>query len=153
MLKGIKETCIYTEDLESMRMFYHEKLGLEIINYSPGRHIFFRVGYSVLLVFNPEDSKLKDSPPAHFGNGPAHFAFEVDEVPFTFEMVFETDPVVDDVAVHVTQTERGLVLQCVNFDKPDGRGSAVPVALGEVCLLYTSPSPRDLSTPRMPSSA
>ena len=25
--------------------------------------------------------------------------------------------------------------------------------LGEVCLLYTSPSPRDLSTSRMPSSA
>ena len=26
-------------------------------------------------------------------------------------------------------------------------------ALGEDCLLYTSPSPRDLSTSRMPSSA
>ena len=26
-------------------------------------------------------------------------------------------------------------------------------ALREVCLLYTSPSPRDLSTSRMPSSA
>ena len=26
-------------------------------------------------------------------------------------------------------------------------------ALKEVCLLYTSPSPRDLSTSRMPSSA
>ena len=28
-----------------------------------------------------------------------------------------------------------------------------PVDLGDVCLLYTSPSPRDLSTSRMPSSA
>ena len=27
------------------------------------------------------------------------------------------------------------------------------VALADVCLLYTSPSPRDLSTSRMPSSA
>ena len=27
------------------------------------------------------------------------------------------------------------------------------VAIGECCLLYTSPSPRDLSTSRMPSSA
>ena len=26
-------------------------------------------------------------------------------------------------------------------------------ACGEICLLYTSPSPRDLSTSRMPSSA
>ena len=27
------------------------------------------------------------------------------------------------------------------------------VSISEVCLLYTSPSPRDLSTSRMPSSA
>ena len=30
---------------------------------------------------------------------------------------------------------------------------AVITAVGNVCLLYTSPSPRDLSTSRMPSSA
>ena len=29
----------------------------------------------------------------------------------------------------------------------------VPITLNSVCLLYTSPSPRDLSTSRMPSSA
>ena len=29
----------------------------------------------------------------------------------------------------------------------------VPALLSEACLLYTSPSPRDLSTSRMPSSA
>ena len=31
--------------------------------------------------------------------------------------------------------------------------SALEQTLGEICLLYTSPSPRDLSTSRMPSSA
>ena len=47
---------------------------------------------------------------------------------------------------------------------PDNKGSLlVPKSLlkkmaeafqnGETCLLYTSPSPRDLSTSRMPSSA
>ena len=29
----------------------------------------------------------------------------------------------------------------------------VPTVLSKLCLLYTSPSPRDLSTSRMPSSA
>ena len=29
----------------------------------------------------------------------------------------------------------------------------VMAAMGSYCLLYTSPSPRDLSTSRMPSSA
>ena len=76
-LKGIKETCIYTTDLESARRFYHDLLGLEIINYAEGRHIFFRVGYSVLLVFNPEDARKKTSPPPHHGQGALHFAFEV----------------------------------------------------------------------------
>ena len=34
-----------------------------------------------------------------------------------------------------------------------GRGGEVPAELKQNCLLYTSPSPRDLSTSRMPSSA
>ena len=33
------------------------------------------------------------------------------------------------------------------------RDQAEQKALGKICLLYTSPSPRDLSTSRMPSSA
>ena len=32
-------------------------------------------------------------------------------------------------------------------------GPEQPLVMGIVCLLYTSPSPRDLSTSRMPSSA
>jgi catechol 2,3-dioxygenase-like lactoylglutathione lyase family enzyme len=43
----------------------------------PGKHIFFRAGNSVLLCFNPADSKLKASPPAHYAEGKQHFAFEV----------------------------------------------------------------------------
>ena len=40
--------------------------------------------------------------------------------------------------------------------KPDLDGlfmAARAVGLRKICLLYTSPSPRDLSTSRMPSSA
>ena len=39
----------------------------------------------------------------------------------------------------------------VGLDDKDGDG--VPDAMDLDCLLYTSPSPRDLSTSRMPSSA
>ena len=73
----IKETCLYCHDLESARKFYHEQLGLEIINFLPGKHLFLRVGASVLLIFNPDDSKMKKSPPAHYAEGHQHFAFEV----------------------------------------------------------------------------
>jgi catechol 2,3-dioxygenase-like lactoylglutathione lyase family enzyme len=73
----IKETCLYIRDLEQAKKFYHEVLELPLISYVPGKHIFFSAGSSVLLCFNPEDSKLKTSPPAHFGGGKQHFAFEV----------------------------------------------------------------------------
>jgi len=73
----IKETCLYINDLEKAKSFYHVKLGLEIIHYSEEKHIFFRAGSSVLLCFNPDDSKNKTSPPPHFAEGNQHFAFEV----------------------------------------------------------------------------
>lgn len=73
----IKETCLYIHNLESARRFYHETLELPLISYVQGKHIFFRAGDSVLLCFNPEDLKQKERPPAHYGGGKQHFAFEV----------------------------------------------------------------------------
>lgn len=75
--KQIKETCIYVKDLKQARTFYHDLLGLRIIGYVENKHIFFRAGTSVLLCFNPEDSRNKKSPPPHFAVGKYHFAFEV----------------------------------------------------------------------------
>ncbi len=73
----IKETCLYIKDLEQAKGFYHGVLGFPVINYLPGKHLFLRTGESVLLCFNPTDSKAKTSPPAHFAEGPQHLAFEV----------------------------------------------------------------------------
>jgi catechol-2,3-dioxygenase len=73
----IKETCIYIHDLERAKEFYHQQLGLPVINYQPNKHLFLRAGNSVLLLFNPDDSRSKLSPPAHYGGGHQHFAFEV----------------------------------------------------------------------------
>ena len=50
----------------------------------------------------------------------------------------------------------GLVMRRLGLDKVPGAGSTGtddPHPSFQTCLLYTSPSPRDLSTPRMPSSA
>jgi catechol 2,3-dioxygenase-like lactoylglutathione lyase family enzyme len=75
----IKETCLYINDLELARKFYGDVLELEEISYVKEKHIFFKAGSSVLLCFNPTDSKNKTSPPAHYGGGKQHFAFEVSE--------------------------------------------------------------------------
>jgi catechol 2,3-dioxygenase-like lactoylglutathione lyase family enzyme len=73
----IKETCLYVNDLERAKKFYEGTLGLSLINYVPGKHLFLRAGTSVLLIFNPQDSKMKSSPPPHAAHGNQHFAFEV----------------------------------------------------------------------------
>lgn len=75
--KQIKETCIYCSNLDRAKDFYHGLLGLPVIGELKDKHVFFKAGSSVLLCFNPDDSKLKTSPPAHFATGPYHFAFEV----------------------------------------------------------------------------
>lgn len=73
----IKETCLYVRDLEQVKSFYEHTLGLSVISYLPGRHLFFKAGSSVLLIFNPDDSSQKQSPPPHYAHGKQHFAFEV----------------------------------------------------------------------------
>ena len=74
----VKETCIYVSDLERTKKFYTEVLKLPIISIREGRHIFFRVGTSVLLCFIPEATKNEDKLPPHYGYGQIHFAIEVD---------------------------------------------------------------------------
>jgi catechol 2,3-dioxygenase-like lactoylglutathione lyase family enzyme len=76
-IRSIKETCLYIQNLEVAKEFYERTLGLPLIHYLPGKHCFFQAGNSVLLLFNPDDSKEKTSPPAHYGGGKQHFAFEV----------------------------------------------------------------------------
>lgn len=75
----IKETCLYVDDLEEAQRFYSGVLGLPVITYVENKHLFLRVGESVLLLFNPSDSQQKVSPPPHGGGGRQHFAFEVKE--------------------------------------------------------------------------
>ena len=44
-------------------------------------------------------------------------------------------------------------LPVIGFDIDPGKPKAIKEGKNYLCLLYTSPSPRDLSTSRMPSSA
>jgi catechol 2,3-dioxygenase-like lactoylglutathione lyase family enzyme len=78
-IKQIKETCLYVSDLEASKKFYHGKLGFKVIGEVKGRHVFFRVGASVLLCFIAEASKQSKALPPHFGSGQLHLAFEVDK--------------------------------------------------------------------------
>lgn len=74
----LKESCLYSEDLDQMRSFYERTLGLQVISHVQGDHVFFRAGRAVLLVFDPEASSQKREPPPHYGKGQLHLAFEAE---------------------------------------------------------------------------
>jgi catechol 2,3-dioxygenase-like lactoylglutathione lyase family enzyme len=94
---SIKETCIYSSRLEDMKSFYHDLIGLPIISEAANNYIFFRAGASVLLCFNPEHAAMKLSPPAHYGYGKLHFAFEV-----TSEDYQKTKEEIRSKGIHIT---------------------------------------------------
>ncbi|MBI2422923.1 MAG: VOC family protein [Candidatus Hydrogenedentes bacterium] len=73
----ILETCIYVNDLEPARQFYAEVLGLEVLAEAPGRHVFFRHGQGVFLVFHPEATAIPGEFPPHGAIGPGHIAFKM----------------------------------------------------------------------------
>ena len=77
-IKTIVETGIYAEDLAAAEAFYRDVLDLEVLGKEAGRHVFFRVGESaVLLVFNADATLVGDRLPSHGTRGPGHFAFGV----------------------------------------------------------------------------
>jgi len=91
-------------------------LGLPVISFVKDKHIFFRAGRSVLLCFNPDDSKMKSSPPGHFGEGKFHFAFEVSPEMYAshkLEIEKQGIPIIDRVVWNTGQ-------ESFYFNDPDG---------------------------------
>ena len=78
-VREILETSLYADDLEAAERFYAEVLGLETITRVPGRHVFFRCGERVFLVFNAARTLEGGMLPPHGAAGPGHVAFAVAE--------------------------------------------------------------------------
>ncbi len=84
-LPNVLESALYCADLDAAERFYHGALGLEVIARQPGRHVFFRCGEGVVLVFNPsataDPATVSGGPPIprHGAEGPGHLAFRVPE--------------------------------------------------------------------------
>lgn len=76
---GTLESALYTEDLEAAARFWTEIIGLPEIARRPGRHVFFRCGAQVLLVFRAEATRqppelaAKLPVPPHGTTGQGHF--------------------------------------------------------------------------------
>lgn len=81
---GVLETCLYATDLDAAERFYARVLGLEVFAREAGRHVFFRCGQGMLLLFHPGRTttaagKVGGVPvPTHGTTGAGHVCFRVD---------------------------------------------------------------------------
>lgn len=77
----ILETCLCVNNLAVARKFYTEVLGLTIAAEQTDRHLFFRVGNQMLLLFDPrESSKPLGTIPPHGTQGAGHVCFAITDV-------------------------------------------------------------------------
>ena len=78
---GILESALYVDDLDKAEAFYTTVMGLGRIARVPDRHVFFRCGEGVLLLFNAEKTLTPPAPdallpvPPHGTKGSGHLCF------------------------------------------------------------------------------
>lgn len=87
-ISGVLEAALYAEDLDAAESFYAGCLGLEVVLRLPGRHVFFRAGPTILLVFDPRatasPSQNTQMPvPTHGAHGPGHVCFRASRAEIT----------------------------------------------------------------------
>lgn len=76
----ILETVLYAPDLRRIEDFYRRVLGLEPFAVELGRHIFYRCGDQMLLIFNPDVTQFPTAGaslpvPPHGAEGEGHVCF------------------------------------------------------------------------------
>jgi catechol 2,3-dioxygenase-like lactoylglutathione lyase family enzyme len=78
---AVLESALYVTDLDAAEAFYAGVLGLEKIAGVKNRHVFFKCGSGVLLLFNAEATRQPPSPdaklpvPPHGTTGEGHLCF------------------------------------------------------------------------------
>lgn len=78
---AILEAALYVGDLDEAERFYGGTLGLERIVRVEGRHVFFQCGRGVVLLFDPDATKVPPAPgarlpvPPHGIHGQGHLCF------------------------------------------------------------------------------
>ena len=87
LVEAVLETALYAPDLQAAEAFYAGVLGLEKIAGVANRHVFFRCGTGVLLLFNPDETEKPPGDgslpvPTHGARGPGHACFRLVENDF-----------------------------------------------------------------------
>ena len=78
---GVLESALYVDDLDRAEGFYRDILRLELLTKVEGRHVFFRCGDGVVLLFDAQMTKIPPAPdarlpvPPHGASGAGHLCF------------------------------------------------------------------------------
>jgi catechol 2,3-dioxygenase-like lactoylglutathione lyase family enzyme len=78
---AVLESALYVTDLGKAEAFYRDILGLALVGKVEGRHVFFRSGEGILLLFNAEATEIPPASdaklpvPPHGARGPGHLCF------------------------------------------------------------------------------
>jgi catechol 2,3-dioxygenase-like lactoylglutathione lyase family enzyme len=77
---SVLETVLYAHDLATIEHFYRRALGLEPTVAVAGRHVFYRCGDQMLLIFNPSATRQPPASgalpvPPHGMEGQGHVCF------------------------------------------------------------------------------
>ncbi len=76
---GVLEASLYVDDLAAAESFYGDVLGLEFHSRQVARHVFFRCGSTMVLLFCPTETDDDDEQvPPHGSHGPGHLCFSVE---------------------------------------------------------------------------
>ncbi|MEL6408838.1 MAG: VOC family protein [Pseudomonadota bacterium] len=84
-LDTVLEASLYVDDLGAAARFYGEVLNLPEVLRVEGRHIFYRVGRTILLLFEPNATNAPPGNPnlpvpPHGAHGPGHICFAAEAV-------------------------------------------------------------------------
>lgn len=84
-ISRVLETALYAEDLAAADYFYGTVLGLERIAFVEGRHVFFRCGPGVVLIFDRRNTANVPTTvngarvPLHGASGAGHMALAISD--------------------------------------------------------------------------
>lgn len=76
-IRRVMETSLYTDALDPAEAFYKSVLGFNLFAKEAGRHLFFKIGDQMLLIFNPATTITESDGAPHGARGPGHVAFAV----------------------------------------------------------------------------
>jgi len=114
---AILETALYVDDLDAAKAFYGGLLGLAPVLEEAGRHVFYRCGEGMLLVFNPAATVLPAPDgalpvPSHGARGPGHLCFRATAAEIAlWRETFEAEGIEIEADFHWPNGARSIYLR------------------------------------------